>query len=84
MKAIKISPGEVVHISDDDEAWFDPNEWAYHKSKQPTYVLKRNLLKNQVAMKCGLIPDCKNFTGSVTHIDGNPLNCQRDNLRLKS
>ena len=29
MKAIKIYPGKVVHISDDDEIWFDPEEWKY-------------------------------------------------------
>ncbi|MEE9548699.1 MAG: hypothetical protein V3V68_05025 [Nitrosomonadaceae bacterium] len=84
MKVIKIAPGKVVHISDDDEVWFKAEEWKHHKTEQPTFVLKRNLLKNQVAEKCGLILNGGNFTGTVEHIDGNLLNCQRDNLRLKS
>lgn len=80
MKAVKISPGKVVHISDDDEVWFDPDEWKYRKAKEPTFVLKRNLLQYQVAKECGLIPE--DFTGKVVCVDGNPLNCQRSNLRL--
>ncbi len=28
MTAIKIFPGKVVHISDEDEVWFNPKEWV--------------------------------------------------------
>lgn len=78
MRLITLSNGQQTQVSDEDFIWASGFYWNidYKKYVRTTVLQKTHRLHRLIAKRAKI--DCQN---QIDHIDGNPLNNQRENLR---
>jgi len=84
MKKIKLTQGQYCLLDDIDFEWF--NQWKWYAKKQGIkWKVARNITnkigKQDTVLLHRILMNCPSGK-EVDHIDGNPLNNQRKNLRL--
>lgn len=75
MKTISVPTGEQILIDDADYAWASERRWWLQRGYVATKCDRRNKYLHRLLMGAA-------FGQEVDHIDGDPLNNQRANLRL--
>lgn len=80
MKKIKLTQGKYALVDDVDFEWLNSFKWYAYFNGYKWYVQGHN--KRKTIKIHREIIGCKNKKLHVDHIDGNPLNNQRKNLRV--
>jgi hypothetical protein len=82
MKEIKLTQGKIALVDDDDFEWLNQWKWHYSKTKTSSCV-RRSVWKNPDERMHRLIMGLKSSDKrEVDHINGNPLDNRRENLRI--
>lgn len=80
MKVIELTQNKIALVSDEDFDLLLKYKWYYSKNgKSKAYV--RTTINNKKIYMHRFIMNCP-IDKDVDHIDGNPLNNQRENLRI--
>lgn len=79
MKKIKLTQGKYALVDDEDFEYLNQFKWCTHKRRDKFAAVRR--LPKSEGFKNILMHTFIMQTKPVDHIDGNPLNNQRNNLR---
>jgi hypothetical protein len=80
MKEIKLSRGEITMVDDDDFEWLTQWKWYCDNKGYATRVVKVNGKDGRIFMARQIMNAPQGL--EVDHIDHNPLNNQKENLRI--
>jgi|SRR5881394_122565 len=83
MKTICLSKGFSALVDDTDFDWLSERKWSYSNGIAVTHFGKPDGIHQRIVRMHRIIMEAPEGV-EVDHIDGNPLNNQRSNLRLAS
>lgn len=78
MREIPLTTGGVTQVSDEDYEYLSQFKWRYYSNRHVLTGRKNVTIRYLVAQRMGLNPEDK----TLNNKDHNPLNNQRDNLRI--
>lgn len=82
MKKIKLTQNKIAFIDDEDFERVSQFKWCAFKSYGGKFYAQRRIARNKVLALHRFIMNAQDSDLEVDHIDGNPLNNQKTNLRL--